>query len=357
MVAAFGLPTLVLLAALGADGPAAARLSPDQFNLLADRLVHGVSFKVRIQAALILGAGGGPPAEPILREVLRDDAAPAVRAAAALALTDLDGVRAVAPLVEALADDDGFVRSEAGKALALLATREGAALAAPLAASLVSAPEAAKPVGLRVLGGLGEAGADGVVGLLGDPSQTVRTAARGELANLPAAQVNRALERGLKNGSFGIRSAAAQLAGERGDVEAMPALADAVADATEVPEVQEAARHALQTLKGGIDERVEADRLRHAAEPQARIQALVLLAAKAGPGAEPACAEAVNDPSPLVQAYAVEALGELGDRRALPVLHELLGREELAPLDGVISSAVHRIERSSPVPTVAGTGP
>jgi HEAT repeat protein len=332
-------------------------LSSDQFNLLADRLVHGVSFKVRIQAALILGAGGGPPAEPILREVLRDDAAPAVRAAAALALTDLDGPRAVGPLVEALADDDGFVRSEAGKALSLLATRQGAALAAPLAAALVAAPDVAKPVGLRVLGGLGEAGADGVVGLLGDPSVAVRSAARGELAVLPAAEVNRALERGLKNGSFGIRSVVAQLAGERGDAEAIPALADAVADATEVPEVQEAARHALQTLKGGIDEHAEADRLRHAAEPQARIRALVLLAAKAGPGAEPACAEAVHDSSPLVQAYAVEALGELGDRRALPVLHELLGREELAPLDGVINSAIHRIERSSPAPTVAGTGP
>ncbi len=357
MVAALGLPTLVLVSALGADGPAPSRLSPDQFNLLADRLVHGESFKVRIQAALILGAGGGPPAEPILREVLRDDSAPAVRAAAALALADLDGSRAVGPLVEALADDDSFVRSEAGKALSLLSTREGAELASPLAAALVAAPDVAKPVGLRVLGGLGEAGADGVVGLIGDPSVAVRNAARAELAVLPPEQVNRALERGLKNGSFGIRAAAAQLAGERGDAEAMTGLADAVADATEVPEVQEAARHALQTLKASIDERAEADRLRHAAEPQARIRALVLLAAKAGPGAEPACAEAVHDPSPLVQAYAVEALGELGDRRALAVLHELLGREELAPLDGVINSAIHRIERSSPVPAVAGTGP
>ena len=48
----------------------------------------------------------------------------------------------------------------------------------------------------------------------------------------------------------------------------------------------------------------------------------------------------------MVQAYAVEALGELGDRRALPLLHELLGREDLAPLDSVITAAIHRIERS-----------
>jgi HEAT repeat protein len=355
MAAALGLPTLALLVALGTEGPAPSRLSPDQFNLLAERLAHGESFKVRIQAALILGAGGGAPAEPLLREVLRDDAAPAVRAAAALALADLDGPRAVLPLVEALADDDSFVRSEAGKALSSLASRDGAELAAPLAAALAAAPEIAKPVGLRVLGGLGEAGADGVVGLLGDPAVSVRSAARNELAVLPAPQVNRALERGLKSGNFGIRSAAAQLAGERGDTEAMPVLADAVADATEVPEVQQAARRALVALKGAIDERAEADQLRHAVEPQARIRALVLLTAKATPAAEPACEQAIHDPSPLVQAYAVEALGELGDRRALPVLHQLLGREELAPLDGVITAAIHRIERSSPA--VAGTNP
>ena len=42
-------------------------------------------------------------------------------------------------------------------------------------------------------------------------------------------------------------------------------------------------------------------------------------------------------------------------RRALPALHELLQREELAPLHGVITAAVHRIERSSPAS--AGTGP
>jgi bilin biosynthesis protein len=355
MVAALGLPTLALMAALGAEGPTPSRLSPDQFNLLAERLAHGESFKVRIQAALILGAGGGPPAEPILREVLRDDTAPAVRAAAALALAELDGVRAVVPLVEALADDDAFVRSQADKALSGLASRDGAELAAPLAAALTAAPEIAKPVGLRVLGGLGDPGADGVVGLLGDPSGSVRSAARNELAVLPAAQVNRALERGLKSGNFSIRSVAAQLAGERGDTEALPELADAVADATEVPEVQEAAHHALQSLKGAIDERVEADQLRHAAEPQARIRALVLLTAKAGAAAEPACAEAVRDPSSLVQAYAVEALGELGDRRALATLHEMLGREELAPLDAVIMAAIHRIERNSPA--VAGSNP
>jgi HEAT repeat protein len=154
----------------------------------------------------------------------------------------------------------------------------------------------------------------------------------------------------------GIRSGSARLAGDRGDAAAIPALADAIADATEVPEVQEAARSALQALKGDIDEAAEIEKLRHAPEPLTRIRALVLLTANAGPGAEPACAEAVHDPSALVQAYAVEALGELGDRRALPLLGQLLQKEELAPLDGVIRGAMHRIERSSPAPATDGPG-
>jgi HEAT repeat protein len=350
-----GLAVFALLA-MGAEGASepAERLSPDQFNLLADRLVHGESFKVRIQAALILGAGGGTAAEPLLRGVLLYDGAPSVRAAAALALADLGGSTVVAPLVEAMADDDAFVRSEAGKALALLSSRQGFDLAPALATALAAAPELAKPVGLHVLAGLGQAGADGIVQLLGDPSEAVRSVAEGELAALPAPQVGHALEQGLRVGSPAVRTAAARLAAERGEAALLPALADAVADATEVPEVQEAARRALQSLKGSIDGHAQADQLRQAADPQARIRALVLLATAAGPDAEPTCEAALQDASPLVQAYAVEALGELGDRRALPSLRGLLDKEERDPLHGVVTAAIHRIERSSPT---AGTNP
>ncbi|HUB06384.1 MAG TPA: HEAT repeat domain-containing protein [Myxococcales bacterium] len=353
------LPLLALVFALGAlgkEGPSPARLSPEQFSLLAERLEHGESFKVRIQAALILGEGGGPPAEPVLREVLRDDANPSVRAAAALALVDLDGLASVPPLVEALGDEDGFVRGEVGKALSVLAQREGSGLALPLANALANASDAAKPIGLAVLSGLGSPGADGLVTLLGDSSSTVRAAARSSLEALPKAVAGQALERGIRNGSFGVRAIAAQLAGEWRDAAALPALADAAADATEVPEVQEASRRAIAEMKDAIREDEEVAQLKGASDPQLRVRALVLLAGKAGPAAEPACEAALRDASPLVRAYAVESLGALGDRRALPALRELLHREDYAPLDAVLSAAIHRIERSSPS-ALAGSAP
>lgn len=350
---AVGLPLLATLL-LGKDGPDPARLSPDQFSLLADRLEHASSFKVRIQAALILGQGGGPEAEPLLREVLRDDGTAAVRAAAALALVDLDGLRALAPLVEALGDDDAFVRGEAEKALNVLAEREGAALALPLASAIAAGPEAAKPVGLRVLAGLDGAGADGLVTLLADPAASVRDGARQALETLPGPVANAALERALRSGSFGVRVVAAELAGERRDADALPALADAAADPTEVPEVQDAARQAIANLRNAIQPSRESAALRATeGEPQRRIRALVLLAAKGGPDAEPACAVALHDPSPLVRAYAVQSLGALGDRRALAPLRELLGREDWAPLDAVLEGAIHRLERAAPAPAVA----
>ncbi|MHB8420072.1 MAG: HEAT repeat domain-containing protein [Myxococcales bacterium] len=355
--AALGLPALALALALGTEGPAPTRLSPDQLSLLAERLAHAESFKVRIQAALILGAGGGPPADPLLREALHGDPNPSVRAAAALALVDLDGLAAVTPLVEALGDEDGFVRAEVGKALSLLAQREGAALARPLADALTGAPETAKPLGLAVLSGLGGPGADGLVTLLGDPSASVRAAAKASLEALPERVANGAIERGLANGSFAVRTTAAQLAGERRDTGALPALADAAADATEVPEVQEAARAAILSLRDAIRDADEAARLRNSTDPQVRIRALVLLAAKAGPSAEPAVASALGDASPLVRAYAVESLGTLGDPRALPALRALLHREDYVALDTVLRAAIRQIERRPPAAALAGSGP
>jgi len=54
------LATLTPVAALSQNG----RLTTDQFGLLSDRLKSSGSFKVRLQAALLLGAAGGSEAEP-----------------------------------------------------------------------------------------------------------------------------------------------------------------------------------------------------------------------------------------------------------------------------------------------------
>ncbi|MHB1844330.1 MAG: HEAT repeat domain-containing protein [Deltaproteobacteria bacterium] len=340
---------LLALALFFSVAPAPARpcLTDDQLSLLEDRLARGGSFKVRLQAALILGAGGRVEAEAPLKESLRGDPQPQVRAATALALAELGGGEVASALVEALGDEDRFVRAEAVRALSQLAERLGPALAQPLGAALGGAPSGPRAAGIPVLALLGAEGAQQLASLPGDDAPEVRAAVREALGRLPAEVANSALRYALKAGSFSARAAAATALAERGDVASLSALADAASAPTEVPEVQAAAFAALRALSGLIDPDVERARLAQSPMPPERIRALVLLSVREGPKAEHACEQALRDPSPLVQAYAVETLGRLSDPRALPELRRMLDREEDAPLHGVLAAAIHSIERAA----------
>ncbi len=153
--------SVAALAAQPAFAESGGRLSVDQFSLLAERLHESRSFKVRLQAALLLGVAGGPDAEPLLVTAMQRDKDAPVRAAAALALGETQDERAFEPLVAALGDDDTFFRAQVEKGLAELAqsTSDGSM---KLWAHLSRVPEVAQERGIAVLGSLG---AGGVVGL------------------------------------------------------------------------------------------------------------------------------------------------------------------------------------------------
>ena len=108
------LSAAVTLAAPALAATIPSRLTADEFSLLAERLHQSGSYKVRIQAALLLGSAGGSDALPLLVAVLKDDPRASVRAAAALGLGALGDDRAYAPLVE-LVERDGRVRARAGR--------------------------------------------------------------------------------------------------------------------------------------------------------------------------------------------------------------------------------------------------
>lgn len=114
---------------LGELGPAAAAAVPILFSMLGDEesymdsikidtmVIHGFSNPAR-QAALALGAIGGPALERLLRTV--QNKAGAHRDMAALALGRAKDPRAVAPLIAALTDADAKLRAEAASALGSL---------------------------------------------------------------------------------------------------------------------------------------------------------------------------------------------------------------------------------------------
>ena len=90
--------SLVAVASLVALSGRAGALSDDQYEQLVSALKNADAFKVRLQAAVVLGrAGGAKAVEPLVGAL--DDPEVAVRAASAMALGNLADLRAVTPLV------------------------------------------------------------------------------------------------------------------------------------------------------------------------------------------------------------------------------------------------------------------
>jgi len=97
----------------------ASRANADKVDELNQALLTDPSYKVKVQAALVLGKLGDKRAVPALLEALRDDNE-TVRGMAALSLGKLGDTRAEAPLRKLENDASPFVRSNATKALASL---------------------------------------------------------------------------------------------------------------------------------------------------------------------------------------------------------------------------------------------
>jgi len=112
-------PFVVAAAVLGAlAGPASA----DRVDDLTKSLLQDSSYKVRVQAALVLGKLKDRRAVTALSEALRRDENPTVRGTVAASLGQIADPAARDALEGAAQDADGFVRSQAVKALTMLAS-------------------------------------------------------------------------------------------------------------------------------------------------------------------------------------------------------------------------------------------
>jgi hypothetical protein len=91
----------------------------DKVDDLSSTLTSDPSYKVRVQAALVLGKLGNKRGVPALIKALKDEHA-TVRGVACASLGKLGDQSAVEPLKQAAQDKDSFVRQSAEKALAVL---------------------------------------------------------------------------------------------------------------------------------------------------------------------------------------------------------------------------------------------
>ncbi|HVR64845.1 MAG TPA: HEAT repeat domain-containing protein, partial [Polyangia bacterium] len=112
--------------ALAAAGPAAlAAAPPGKIDELCHALLEDTNYKVRVQAALVLGRLRDLSAVPSLTRAL-DDPNKTVRAIAAQALGQIADPSALDPLKALLRrESDAFVRKETEKAVALLGSTGG----------------------------------------------------------------------------------------------------------------------------------------------------------------------------------------------------------------------------------------
>jgi HEAT repeat protein len=110
---------------------AAVRASADKIDDLTRTLMQDPSYKVRVQAALVLGKLGDKRAVPALIQGLRDENE-TVRGVSATSLGRI-GDRAAANALQTSATSDAseFVRSQARKALELVSGGGGGAVALP----------------------------------------------------------------------------------------------------------------------------------------------------------------------------------------------------------------------------------
>jgi hypothetical protein len=109
-----------------------AAVSADKIDDLTRALMQDTSYKVRVQAALVLGKLGDRRAVPALIQALKDDNE-SVRGIAATSLGRLGDKSAAGALLEATNDSSEFVRAQAKKALELVANTSQVAAPPPRA--------------------------------------------------------------------------------------------------------------------------------------------------------------------------------------------------------------------------------
>ena len=104
---------------IGAVLAVCGRAHADRIDDLATSLSSDSSYKVRVQAALVLGKSKDPRAVAALSKALRDENA-TVRGTAASALGAIGDPSAKDALQASASDADAFVRSQVAKALVIL---------------------------------------------------------------------------------------------------------------------------------------------------------------------------------------------------------------------------------------------
>ncbi len=276
---------------------------------------------IRQAAAQALGELGDKRAVNPLINML-DDLDPNVRSNAAQALGKLGDKRAVKPLINRLNDSGSSVSSNAAQALGELGDKRAIE---PLFNRLSNSSLCDYPYAAQVLGKLGDKRAiKPLINRLSDSNSGVSSSAAQALGKLGDKRAVRLLITRLSDSSSGVRSNAAQALGELGDKRAIEPLINRLSDSD--LNIRSNAAQALEKLDT-TKEQMVAGYVEALDSPDlfVRRDATEALGKLGNKRAIETLINKLSDSSSGVSSNAAEALGRLGNKRAVEPLIKALG--------------------------------
>lgn len=294
---------------------------------LVAALQHDSSFKVRLQATVLLGRSGSQAASSALIDALKGDRHPTVRAAAATSLAQLQELKAIVPILERLSlDPDDFVRREAKLAL----ESYDPDLALPYVISMFGEFRSSVRVSIRetslkyVLENASGTDLDRALErALGD-FKLIRDIATKHLIGMEdQAHTLSVLKRATLNKEPAVRRNALRVLSELNTKDATQMILEVYQRDTELEEVKSLARLALRMRRSFLDVDAIVQESQFSGRKQTRGRALKLLGVIGGPQAEAILVKSLSDPDIYVRGNAVLALRWLGSTAVIPRLETL----------------------------------
>lgn len=305
-----------------ADTAVATAERESYLRKLIDALSSDDSFKVRLQAAVLLGRSDDESAVGPLINALNADAHYTVRAAAATALANLDELKALSHILKAAAvDPEAFVREEAQRALGkydredalpfVVATYNGSEDPAirkeAVEYLIVDLLPRAEPVLDRALGDV----------------PAIFEISKAAVLRMERERAMRLLQGAIEHREPAVRRGAVQVLHELGTPEATRLILSVYERDIEVEEVRNATRDALRSRRAQLPMDQIVKDATSSAEKYTRARALKLLGVVGGDHAEQVLVAALNDNEIYIRGNAVMALQWLGSPTVVPTLERL----------------------------------
>lgn len=334
-----GAAVAVLVCALSAT---ASAVEDDKVGALIAKLRPDNSFKVRMQAAILLGRIGDKKAVVPLVDALHDSDY-AIRGSAAIALGNIGDPSAGPHLISLLKDNEELVRREAMNALVKLANHPEV-----LQAILGGFAGSDFKIRIEIINVLGNIKDDealtALANALGEEVGHLGDSASQVVVGMGKEKALKVLLKALQGKSAPARIKAIEIMGQLKDAKYVEPLADVLASDVAGDDAK-AAREALRKMRQFI----KSDPLVNPAlkgDKAARDRSIQLLGISGDETAVRTLMDVLSDDDVYFRGRAAQALAVTGDKRAVPKLERLMKDKANQRIMGILKNSLKILQLS-----------